>query len=71
VKGKVLGRKVLQQIGTLFTPDTILRRQRELIAEWEGKELRRARKTADDADWRGWPPAALRLQLFLCNRNWP
>jgi hypothetical protein len=23
VKGKVLGRKVLQQIGTLFTPDTI------------------------------------------------
>ena len=25
VKGKVLGRKRLQEIGTLFTPDTILR----------------------------------------------
>jgi hypothetical protein len=25
VKGKVLGRKQLEQIGTLFTPDTILR----------------------------------------------
>src|SRR5471030_272880 len=25
VKGKVLGRKVLESIGTLFTPDTILR----------------------------------------------
>ena len=25
VKGKVLGRKMLEQVGTLFTPDTILR----------------------------------------------
>lgn len=25
VKGKLLGRKQLQQVGTLFTPDTILR----------------------------------------------
>jgi hypothetical protein len=25
VKGKVLGRKVLEEIGALFTPDTILR----------------------------------------------
>ena len=25
VKGKILGRKMLQQVGTLFTPDTILR----------------------------------------------
>ena len=32
VKGRVLGRKVLEQIGTLFTPDTILRWHRELVA---------------------------------------
>jgi hypothetical protein len=32
VKGKVLGYKVLREIGTLFTPDTILRWHRELIA---------------------------------------
>ena len=31
VKGKVLGHKVLQEIGTVFTPDTILRWHRELI----------------------------------------
>jgi putative transposase len=36
VKGKVLGRKVLQQIGTLFTPDTILRWHRQLVAaKWD------------------------------------
>ena len=29
VKAKVLGRKVLEEIGTLFTPDTILRWHRE------------------------------------------
>lgn len=31
-KGRVLGRRVLQQMGTLVTPDTILRWHRELIA---------------------------------------
>jgi putative transposase len=36
VKGKVLGRKVLEEIGTLFTPDTILRWHQELIArKWD------------------------------------
>src|ERR1700693_5113496 len=36
VKGKVLGRKVLDEIGTLFTPDTILRWHRELVAQkWD------------------------------------
>ena len=39
VKGKVLGRKVLQEIGTLFTPDTILRWHRELVAQkWDYSE---------------------------------
>ena len=42
VKGKLLGRKLLAEIGCLFTPDTILRWHRELIAKkWEGM-LRKA-----------------------------
>jgi transposase InsO family protein len=32
VKGKILGRKRLEEVGTLFTPDTILRWHRKLIA---------------------------------------
>src|SRR5262249_42859538 len=36
VKGKVLGRKLLSQVGTLFTPDTILRWHRLLVArKWD------------------------------------
>lgn len=36
VKGKVLGRKLLEQIATLVTPDTILRWHRRLIArKWD------------------------------------
>jgi putative transposase len=36
VRGKVLGRKALEQIATLVTPDTILRWHRQLIAEkWD------------------------------------
>jgi len=31
-KGKILGRKLLDEIGTLFTPDTILRWHRKLTA---------------------------------------
>jgi len=31
-KGKSIGRKLLEQFGTLFCPDTILRWHRELIA---------------------------------------
>ena len=33
VKGKLLGRKVLEEIGTAFTPDTILRWPRQLVAQ--------------------------------------
>ena len=32
VKGRVLGRKRLEEVGTLFTPDTILRWHRKLVA---------------------------------------
>ena len=36
VKGKILGRKKLSQVGTLFTPDTILRWHRQLVAQkWD------------------------------------
>ncbi len=36
VKGKFLGRKMLEEIGTLFTPDTILRWHRLLVArKWD------------------------------------
>jgi hypothetical protein len=36
VKDKVLGRKLLGEFGTLFTPDTILRWHRQLVAnKWD------------------------------------
>ena len=36
VKGNILGRKQLEQFGTLFTPDTILRWHRQLVAnKWD------------------------------------
>lgn len=41
VKGKILGRKMLEEIGTLFTPDTILRWHRTLIAsKWDHSNRR-------------------------------
>ncbi len=43
VKGKVLGRKLLGEIGTLVTPDTILRWHRMLVAEkWNHTDKRKA-----------------------------
>ena len=32
VKGKILGRKMLQKIATIATPDTLLRWHRQLVA---------------------------------------
>jgi putative transposase len=41
VKGKILGRKRLYEVGTLFTPDTILRWHRLLIAKkWDYSDRR-------------------------------
>jgi putative transposase len=41
VKGKILGRKLLTQVGTLFTPDTILRWHRWLVArKWDYSDRR-------------------------------
>jgi putative transposase len=42
VKGKLLGRKRLEEIGTLFTPDTILRWHRLLVAKkWDHSDKRK------------------------------
>src|ERR1019366_257717 len=43
VKGKVLGRKVLGEIGTLFTPDTILRWHQLLVAQKWDHSAKRAK----------------------------
>jgi putative transposase len=44
VAGKVLGRKRLEEIGTLFTPDTILRWHRLLVAKKWDYNARRTKK---------------------------
>src|SRR3974377_2452638 len=42
VKGKVLGRKLLGEVGTLVSPDTILRWHRLLVAQkWDYSDRRR------------------------------
>src|SRR6201989_768972 len=42
VKGRVIGRRTLEQLGGLVTPDTILRWYRELIAKkYDGTAQRR------------------------------
>jgi putative transposase len=36
IKGQILGRKALEEVGTLFTPDTVLRWHRMLVArKWD------------------------------------
>jgi hypothetical protein len=43
VKGKALGRKTLQELTTIVTPDTILRWHRELVAKkWDHSEKRQS-----------------------------
>jgi putative transposase len=67
-KGKVLGRKVLEAVGTLFTPDTILRWHRLLVAKKCDYSDRRKKKP-------GRPPVAdeirtLVVQLATENPSW-
>ena len=68
VKGKVLGRKVLEEIGTLFTPDTILRWHRELVAKkWDYSDQRQQKpgrpRLAEEA-------VQLIVQLVRENPTW-
>lgn len=68
VKGKVLGRKALQQITTIVTPDTILRWHRRLIAQKWDYSGRRQKKP-------GRPPTSeeitqLVLQMARENPSW-
>jgi putative transposase len=50
VKGKILGRKMLERVATIVTPDTILRWHRELIAaKWDYSE--RHKKIGRPAIW--------------------
>ena len=43
VKGKILGRKLLEEVGTLFTRHTILRWHRQLVAKkWDCSEERQS-----------------------------
>ena len=52
VKGKLLGRKQLEQVGTLFTPDTILRWHRQLVAnKWDYSD-RKEKRTGRPASLR-------------------
>ena len=42
VKGKILGRRMLEQVATIVTPDTILRWHRELVAaKWDYSSRRK------------------------------
>ena len=44
VKGKILGRKLLGEVSTLFTPDTILRWHGQLVAQkWDHSDKRQQR----------------------------
>ena len=55
VKGKILGRKRLREIGSLFTPDTILGWHRKLIAEQDKGDRSNIVRHSDCSDlilWR-------------------
>src|ERR1700722_14333611 len=58
VQGKILGRKLLQSVGTLFTPDTILRWHHQLIAQkWDYHDHRTKKP--------GRPPIAAEIQELV------
>ena len=64
IKGKILGRKVLDQLATIVTPETILRWRRELVARhWDYSKHRKSS---------GRPPAAreiVELVLRMAKEN--
>jgi hypothetical protein len=67
VSAKVLGRELLEEVGTLFTPDTILRWHRQLIAQkWDHSEQR----TAPGRPATSQEVVALILQFARENPTW-
>jgi hypothetical protein len=65
VKGKILGRKRLGQVGTLFTPDTILRWHRLLVARKWDYSHRRQKKPGRPAV----PPETRELVVRFAQEN--
>src|SRR5262249_6333106 len=65
VKGKVLGRKALEAIATIVTPDTILRWHRQLIAEKWDYAARRSQKPGRPPT----PPEVVELVVRLAREN--
>jgi len=65
VRGRALGRKALQEIATIVTPDTILRWHRQLVAaKWDYSSRRKQKP--------GWPPVSeevTRLILRMAREN--
>lgn len=67
VKGKVLGRNRLEEVGTLFTPDTILRWHRTLVArKWDYS----ARRTKTGRPLIAAEIVALIVKLATENPSW-
>jgi len=65
-KGKALGRRVLNQLGGLVTPDTILRWYRELITnKYDGTARRRSARSGTAASLHG-----LVVQFATENPTW-
>ncbi len=58
VKGKLLGRKLLLEIATIVTPDTILRWHRQLVAEKWDYSNRRTKKS-------GRPPVSEKVKQLV------
>src|SRR5262249_21787787 len=58
VKGKILGRKLLETVGTVFTPDTILRWHRHLVAQKWDYSARRTKQP-------GRPPVAAEVRELV------
>ena len=83
VKGKVLGRKVLREVGSIVTPDTILAWHRKLVAQkWDyskrrgpGAHRSRRRLPSSQFAWRGRiPVGAIRRSGERCTTSamrWP
>ena len=66
VKGKLLGRKVLNKVAGIVTPETILRWYRRLVAKkYDGSKKRRPGRPATDKDI-----AALLVRMARENLGW-